>query len=184
MIKYVAFLRAINVGGRKVIKMETLRGVFESLGLSNVVTYLQSGNVAFDSRIKNQESLKSKVEKGLKESLGHEVTVVLLSHSDLAAIVKRDPFNGIKSSKDVMLFVAFFTSQPTSSPKLPFALPKENLEVIAAQDRAVCIVARRKENGWFGFPNNFIEKQFGVSGTTRNWNTVKRIVEALKTDTD
>jgi len=175
MAKYVAFLRGINVGGKKIIKMEILRGIFESLGLSNVQTYIASGNVLFDTRAKNEKTLRSKLEKGMEESLGHEVRVALLEFSEVASIVDQDPFKGIKASADVALFVTFLAEEPAQSPKLPFVFPKDNLEVIALQGRAAFIIARRKQNGMFGFPNDFIEKQFGVTGTTRNWNTVQKI---------
>jgi len=178
MSKYVAFLRGINVGGSKIIKMEVLRGLFESLGFTNVTSYIQSGNVIFDARTKNLTTLKAKVEQELKSSLGHEISVAVVSFSDLAAIVEQDPFAGIEVDDDVMLFVTFLSAQPEAIPKLPLAVPKENFEVIGLQDRAVFIVARRKSDGRAAFPNAFIEKQFGVPGTTRNWSVVKKIAKS------
>lgn len=175
MSKYVAFLRGINVGGSKVIKMEVLRALFESLGFANVTTYIQTGNVIFDARAKNLMALKSKVEQELKDSLGHEISVALMNFSDLTAIAKQDPFEGIEVDENVMLFVTFLSAQPAAIPKLPLAVPKENFEVIGLQDRAVFIVARRKSDGRAAFPNAFIEKQFGVPGTTRNWSVVQKI---------
>jgi uncharacterized protein (DUF1697 family) len=67
-------------------------------------------------------------------------------------------------------------TEPNSRPKLPLISATENLEVFAIKDRAAFILCHRKKNGWFGFPNNFIEKQLGVSATTRNWTTVRKIV--------
>ena len=178
MDQYVAFLRGINVGGNKLIKMESLRQVFESLGFTNVWTYIASGNIVFDARANNAGAIKTKIEKELKDSLGHQVTVALLTFADLASIVKADPFAGIEASKDVGLYVAFLSSPATLRPRLPLTFPKENVEVLALQDRAVFIVVQRKPDGTFAFPNDFIEKQFGVVATTRNWNTVRKIVEA------
>jgi uncharacterized protein (DUF1697 family) len=177
MTKYVAFLRGINVGGKKIIKMEILRGIFEALGMSNVQTYIASGNVLFDTRARSEKALRSKLESGM----GHEVRVALFEFPEVASIVDQDPFKGIKATPDVALFVTFLAEKPKQSPKLPFVFAKENLEVIALVGRAAFIVARRKQNGMFGFPNDFIEKQFGVTGTTRNWNTVQKIA-ALVTD--
>ena len=177
MSKYVAFLRGINVGGNKLIKMETLREVFESMGFTEVATYIASGNVIFESRSKNVPSLKSKIESGLQKAFGHEVLVSLFSFEDLAALRKQDLFNGIEAGKDVGLFVAFLVAPPTLTPKLPISVPKYNFDVLAARDRAVFIVVRRNEKGQAAFPNDFIEKQFGVRATTRNWNTVKKIAE-------
>lgn len=175
MIKYIAFLRGINVGGRKLIKMEALRRIFESMGFANVRTYIQSGNVIFEARKKNLSTLRTKIENELKNTLGYEVSVIVLAFSDLALLEEKDPFKRIEMSKDVMLFVTFLSSEPTSTPKLPIAVEKENFEVIAVVGRAAFTVSRLKKNGRFGFPNDFIEKQFGVVGTSRNWTTVRKI---------
>jgi len=170
MVTYVAFLRAINVGGHKLIKMEALRRAFESLGCKNVRTYIQSGNVIFDSASVNSVTLSRKIEKRLKEVFGHEVTVILRELSELEALVKRNPFKRVKADAGVMLFAVFLSEEPKTKPKLPLVSTTENLEVFEIKDRAAFIVSRR------GFPNLFVEKQLGVLGTTRNWNTVNKIV--------
>lgn len=181
MVKYVVFLRGINVGGRKIIRMEDLRRVFESLGFANVKTYIQSGNVIFDARLKNLTTLKTNVENELKKAFGHEVNVMPIAFSDLTSMVKQDPFKQIETGKDAMLFATFLSSEPTSTARLPLTSTKENLEVIDVRGRAAFTVARRKKDGRCGFPNDFIEKQLGVAGTSRNWSTVKKIVELVET---
>ncbi len=70
MPKYVAFLRAINVGGHTV-KMDYLRGLFEAIGSRNVETFIASGNVIFDSKSKNAPALERRIEKHLEETLGY-----------------------------------------------------------------------------------------------------------------
>ena len=177
MVTYVAFLRAINVGGQKLIKMEALRGALKRLGFKNVRTYIQSGNVIFDSASVNSPALTRKIEKKLKEVFGHEVTVMLRKLSELETLVKRNPFKKIKPDTGVMLFVVFFSKEPEKKPAVPLVSTTENLEVFEIKDRTAFVVSRRKKNGWFGFPNAFVEKQLGVPGTTRNWNTVNKIVQ-------
>ena len=176
MITYIAFLRAINVGGQKLIKMEVLRRIFESLGLKNVRTYIQSGNIVFASTSTNSTALTRKIEKKLKEVTGHEVTVILRKFSEIEVLVKQNPFRKIKPGSDGVLFVVFLSAMPTTKPKLPLVSKPENLEVLTIKDGAAFVVSRRKKNGLFGYPNNFVEKQLGVSGTTRNWSTVNKIV--------
>lgn len=178
MITYVAFLRGINVGGHKIIRMEELARTFASAGLKKVKTYIQSGNVIFDSAEADVSVLEKKIERKLLKSFGHEVPVVVLPLTDLAAIVRRNPFSQIKTGADAVLFVAFLDSEKKVRPKLPLKSSAENLEVFAVKDRAAFIVARRKKTGRFGFPNSFVEKEFGVSATTRNWNSLKKIVAA------
>lgn len=175
MEKYVAFLRGINVGGHKLVKMEALRQIFESLGFKDVSTYIQSGNVIFVARATNLTSLKKKIEKALKAELGHEVIVAVVPLSEVVAIVKADPFKGIEASKDVALYVAFFCGEATARPPVPFTDPKEYVDLIGFHEHAAFIVAHRKPNGQHGFPGGFMENQFGVSGTTRNMNTVTKI---------
>ncbi|HEX9961588.1 MAG TPA: DUF1697 domain-containing protein, partial [Pyrinomonadaceae bacterium] len=70
MIKYVAFLRGINVGGRHLVKMEDLRVLFASMNFENVKTYIQSGNVIFETSETSADVLAGKIERGLKEALG------------------------------------------------------------------------------------------------------------------
>ena len=183
MTRYVAFLRAINVAGQKLIKMKDLAQIFAAAGCKNVNTYIQSGNVIFDSKSTNSAALSKKIERTLQQALGYEVTIILRTIAELEALVRRDPFKKIKTGDQVMLFVVFLSNQTKPTPKLPLISIKENLELFEIKDGAAFIVSRRKQNGWFGFPNAFVEKELGVVGTTRNWNTVNKIVhfaEALR----
>ncbi|HEY8226260.1 MAG TPA: DUF1697 domain-containing protein [Pyrinomonadaceae bacterium] len=179
MTHYIAFLRAVNVG-KRVVRMDALAKIFKSADLHDVKTHIQSGNVTFKARTTNVEALRRKIEKQLYASLGYEVKVMLRSVEELANVVKRNPFKQIDPDKNVMLFVSFLASEPTKRPRLPLRSESENLDVIALRDKAAFTVSRRKKNGWFGFPNLFIEKQLGVNATTRNWTTVKRIVASTE----
>lgn len=175
-IRYVAFLRGINVGGKKPIKMEDLRRVFESLRFQNVRTFIASGNVIFDSAEWDRKALTKKIERALFKAFSHEVPVVLLTVSELQGIVRRNPFKRLKPSADVVMFVAFFAEKPAAKAKMPMHSDTENLEVLAVTDRAAFILCHRKKNGRFAFPNNFFEKQFEVVATTRNWTSVNKFV--------
>lgn len=176
MVRYVAFLRGINVGGNKLIKMEALAAAFISAGFRNVKTYIASGNVIFDSGAK-PDTLAKKIERKLLQTFGHQIAVMVFQLADLQALVKRSPFKRVKRDKDVMLFVILLRSEVTGV-KLPLESKTENFRVIAIQDRAAFMVARRKKTGWFVYPNNFIEKEFRVAATTRNWSTVEKVVMA------
>lgn len=177
---YVAFLRGINVGGRKVIKMTELARIFTSSGLKNVRTYIASGNVIFESGSANRTAITKKTEKALRENLGYEVTVVLRTLSELETIVARNPFKQRTSGAGVMQCVVFLAAEPKSKIRMPLISTTENLEVFELADQTAFVVAGRKKNGSFGFPNNFVEKEFGVAGTTRNWNTVNKILQAAE----
>ena len=176
MTRYVAFLRAINVAGQKLIKMQELARIFAAAGCKNVRTYIQSGNVIFDSKSTNSAALTKKIERTLQQALGYEVTVILRTLAEVEALVRRNPFKKIKTDDEVMPFVVFLSHQPKPTPKLPLISIRESLELFEIKNGAAFIAARRKQNGWFGFPNAFVEKELGVVGTTRNWNTVNKIV--------
>jgi uncharacterized protein (DUF1697 family) len=177
MIRYVAFLRGINVAGQKLIKMEKLARIFASMGFHNVRTYIQCGNVIFDHASGNSVRLRKKIERTLQDVLGYEVTVILRPLAEVKAIVERNPFRKIKADDGVMLCVVFLCAEPPTKPKLPLISATEKLEVFEVRDRAAFIVARRKKSGWFGFPNNFVEKELGVLATTRQVTTVRKIVD-------
>lgn len=104
MPRFVAFLRAINVGGRNV-KMDQLRRIFESAGFSNVETFIASGKVIFESSSKNQKTLEKKLERELERSLGYPVLVFVRSFEHLAVIVSYQPFK--KMPERGALYIAF-----------------------------------------------------------------------------
>src|SRR5262245_43574496 len=107
MPKYVAFLRAINVGGH-VVKMDHLRSLFEALKFSNVETFIASGNVIFDSKTTDTKALESKIEKHLKQQLGYEVITFLRSLPELKAISAYKAFHDKELSNETnTLYVGF-----------------------------------------------------------------------------
>lgn len=173
--RYVAFLRGINVGGNKLIKMEDLRRCIAAAGFKNVRTFIASGNVLFDAPDTNPDLIARNIEKKLRKTFAHEIAVVVLKIAELRRTIKFDPFKHLPPSKEVMLFVTFLSSAPSRKIKLPMRSVTENLEVIAVKGQVVFMVARHKKNGWFGFPSNYLEKELAVIATTRNWSTVKKI---------
>src|SRR5258708_40243516 len=180
MTRYVAFLRAINVAGQKLIKMDELARIFTAAGFKNARTYIQSGNVIFDATSGNAVALRKKIERTLQDVLGYEVTVVLRRLADIEEIVKRNPFKTVKTNAEAMPFVVFLSEEPRRTPKLPLISTTENVEVFEVRDRAPFIVSGRKKNGSFGYPNKFVEKELGGLGTTRNCNTGNKILKAAE----
>ncbi len=179
MTKYVALLRGINVGGKNLMKMDALRGAFEAAGLKNVRTFQQAGNVVFESRGNNPGSIANRLGNLCAQAFTADLRVVVFSVDELAQIVKRDPFKRVEPG-DVMLCVVFLFDEPAQRPRLPIISTTDKLELIALKNRAAFVVARRKKTGWFGFPNNFVEKQLGVTATTRQWSTVKKLIDFVQ----
>ena len=175
MAKYVAFLRGINVGGR-VIKMDALRQIFIKAGVKNVKTYIQSGNVIFESS-SDPDVIVKKIEKALLNELGYEVPVLLRTVEELEEIIKLNPFKKVKSKYDVKHYVVFFYNEPVTKPKLPLHSPKKDVEVFHIHKTTAFCLSRSMDGKVWGFPNAFIEKEFKMPATTRNWNTVCKVIE-------
>jgi len=117
MPKYIAFLRAINVGGHTV-KMDQLRDLFEELGFANVETFIASGNVIFDTKSSNAKSLEGKIEKHLAKALGYEVKTFVRSVAELAKIASHPSFSDEElATEGNTLFVCFVADRPTNDAK-------------------------------------------------------------------
>src|SRR5215216_880237 len=116
-MKYVAFLRAINVGGHTV-KMDHLRSLFEALGFSNVETFIASGNVIFDSKSQNTKALEKKIESCLEEALGYKVATFIRATDELAAIANYKPFNDAElKAEGNALYIAFLADRASDEAK-------------------------------------------------------------------
>src|SRR3954451_4103174 len=112
MPRYIAFLRAINVGGHNV-KMAQLRALFEELGFSNVETFIASGNVIFDSPATDVQALEQQIENHLQTALGYAVATFLRSTAELAAVAAYQPFSQAQlAAEGGSLYVAFLRAAP------------------------------------------------------------------------
>jgi uncharacterized protein (DUF1697 family) len=171
MIKYVAFLRGINVGGHKLVKMQDLSATFQELGHANVTTYIQSGNVVFESAESDMGQLTAGLQQALLELQGAPVAVMLRTVVQLQALVKKNPFQNLKPRDDEKLYVTFLAGKPNRKPKLPLSSAKKDVEVLEIRNLDVFSISR-KQNGRFGFPNLLVEKELAVPATTRAWATV------------
>lgn len=175
MARYIALLRGINVSGQKLIKMEELRKHFEIPGFRNIVTYIQSGNVLFDTEDKKQELIRKKIEDQLIVKLGYAVPAIVRSLADIKSVIKSNPFDEPKAGEKVKLYVSFLSGIP--APGL-----NEALEAFSNESEQVKVINREvyllsESYGTSRFPNTFIEKKLGVQSTVRNWNTVNKILE-------
>jgi uncharacterized protein (DUF1697 family) len=180
--RHIAFLRAVNVRGHAIIKMTDLRDAFLAAGCGNVTTFIQSGNVIFDTPAENPSALFRRINVKVRELAGGEPAIVYRTARELEALARSAPFKGLENERRLKLYVTFLDRPPLSRPSFPLLLPKDALEAIGMKGLDVLLVSRPKPNGFYGFPNNFIEKVFGVSGTSRNWTTVTKILALTRQD--
>ncbi len=179
-MRYLAFLRAINVGKRQV-KMERLRSLFEECGFKNVETFIASGNVLFETRSQNAEALLKKIEKHLQTSLGFEVVVFLRNEKELVAMAKYQPFTpAAMKGEDPKLFVGFLANAPAKEAAAGLTSCSDKLNDFRVHGRDLYWLARGNilESGFYG-PR--LEKTIGMRTTLRNINTVQRLAAKLAT---
>jgi len=180
MIKYVAFLRGINVGGHKAVKMEELKKAFEALGFENVKTLLASGNVLFEAPHASASTLAKKIESKLETAFGHEIGVLIRKIEELQRLAEANPFAGVKVTPQTRLYVTFLSEKPKSGLKIPYESPDKSFKIIRATGSEVCSVLTLSPNSRTVDLMSILEKEFGRKVTTRNWNTIEKILKASR----
>ncbi len=177
--RYIAFLRGINVGGR-VVKMEQLRRLFAELGLSNVRSYINSGNIFFDAGAgeEGRALLVQRIGQHLHSSLGYEVPVFLRTTAEVGAILAQEPFKEIALTDDKR-FCVVFTDIPLND-ALDFPVPssKHDMDLIAVNRYEAFVI-------WYitdGQPSSgkFPEHVLPARNTTRFFHTLKKILAAAQ----
>ncbi|QYA24110.1 DUF1697 domain-containing protein [Gramella sp. MT6] len=176
MNKKIAILRGINVGGKRKILMNDLKALSDELGLEDAQTYIQSGNLIFNSNKENSE-LEDMLEKSISERFGFEVPVIVRDSKELETSVSKNPF--FKDPDISELHLTFLKESPS----------KENLEKIQSykcepdkfklEGNNVFILCKGKYHQT-KLSNNFFEKKLKVGATTRNWITVLKLIELSK----
>jgi uncharacterized protein (DUF1697 family) len=174
---YIALLRGINVSGQKIIKIEELRKLFESLGFENVKTYIQSGNVIFNSRIDSAEKIVKSVEKKIKEVYSFDVTVIIRTRDELSTIIKSNPFSKTNPAEKLyVLFLSDIANNDNVEKLLPYKSKTEEFRLIGKE----IYLYYPDGYGKSKLTNNIFESKLGVKATTRNWNTVNKLFEMSK----
>lgn len=182
MTVYVSMLRAVNVGGTSSIKMEALRAVYESLGLSDVRTLLQSGNVLFRSNLGNRQALVRRIAQEIERQLHLKVEVILRTLAEVATIVERGPILSPRADSRKLL-VMFLSGVPDAAAQAALTKwhkSKELKEMMELRGPEIYLyypdgVGRSK------LTSAVIEGKLDTPGTARNWNTLVKLVEAGRT---
>lgn len=176
MTTYIAILRGINVSGKNKIKMAELRDKLATLGLQNFKTYIQSGNLVFSHPASSPDVLASDIKEAIFKHFGYDVPVLALKAEKLREVLEGNPFINQRSEDEGKLHITFLAEEPASE-KLAllsnYAYPPD--EIIAGE-QAVYVFC---PNGYgrTKFNNDFFEKKLGVTATTRNWKTSKKLLE-------
>ena len=174
MAVYLSMLRGINLGKRRV-NMDDLRALYESLGLTEAQTYVQSGNVVFKSKLKDERKLAALIEKGIEHRYGFTSDVVLRSADELEAVVAANPFakgNDIHPGKLLVWFVREAPSAATR--KAVLAVPSDPEELRLGEREIYCYFPNGQARPGIKWAS--VEKALAVPGTGRNWNSVTQLL--------
>lgn len=175
MTRYIALLRGINVGGKKKILMKDLKEIFRELGFNNIQTYVQSGNVIFDSQKDiSTAKLENNIKNAIKKAYDFEVTVIIRTPPRLKKIISKNPFE--PGAGDIKQNYLVFLNE---HPKAEDISELENLnsadEFKIDEDHIYVKYASKYSDSKLN--NNFFENKLGVSASTRNWQTVLKLDE-------
>lgn len=174
MPRYIAFLRAINVGGNNIVKMDFLRHLFESLGFSNVETFIASGNIVFETTSKNARVLEREIENRLREALGYEVATFIRTDTELAAIANYKPFSQSDLDRAVALNIAFLADRLDDKSSQKLMAMRTDVDDFHLHGREIYWLCRKKQSG-SKISNAVLEKALGQRSTLRGANTVKKM---------
>ena len=177
MLRYIAFLRAINVGGGRTIKMKALPQPFESLGFSNVATFIASGNVLFETRAKSVKALEKKIENRLREELGYGVATFIRTDTQLARIARYKSFPQAKINDASEFNIILLSDKLGKRSRQKVMELKTDTNEIHVRGREIYWL-RRKEKGKSTFSTILFEKVLGKRFTIRSAKTIKKM--ALK----
>ncbi|HTT65509.1 MAG TPA: DUF1697 domain-containing protein [Bryobacteraceae bacterium] len=176
MTVMVSLLRGVNLAGHRKVKMDDLRALYESLGLAAVQTYINSGNVLFKTNGRDPARLRKRIEDAIESCCGFRSDVILRTPSDLRDVVSRNPFAARPSLDPSRLAVHFLAAPPAAE-------ARDGLLAIDAAPEELRIDGREL---YIYFPNGMarpklsmtlVEKKLRTPGTSRNWNTVRKLLE-------
>jgi uncharacterized protein (DUF1697 family) len=174
MNTFVALLRGINVGGKKMVPMPALRSLFSALGHADVVTYIQSGNVVFRTPGRKEKEIAVALEQEIAATFGISVTVLLRTPAELEAIAENNPF--LEGKADISKLHVVFLAEPPA-PKAATKLDPERSPPDEFRLRGREIYLHLPNGmGRSKLTIDYFERRLGVAASARNWNTLLRLL--------
>ena len=172
---FVALLRGINVGGRNKVSMPELKSSLASLGLEDVVTYIQSGNVVFRSPTGDRKELAARMERQIAEAFGVSPTVLLRTPSELVKIADGNPFLKAEADHSKQLHVVFLGGRPSADAVAqldPGRSPPDEFSVRGSE----IYLHLPNGSGRSKLTLDYFERRLGLAATARNWNTLLKLL--------
>jgi len=173
MNKYIALLRGINVGGHRKILMAELKAMFIKEGFSNPVSYIQSGNVIFESKIANVSELENTISTAIYDQFGFDVPVLIKTSTYFKDVIETDIYK--KSDENVkFIYFTFLSKTPSKSDVVAFnqlEFGNDKFKILGQTIHVLFAVPSHKSK----LTNKLIENKLNCKATTRNWKTVNKL---------
>ena len=181
--QYLALLRGINVGGNNIIKMADLKACFENMGFTEVVTYIQSGNVLFRSAEKDKTRLTRKIEQVLSERFSYKSRLVVVEHKELKKVVVWAP-KGFGKELDKYRYDVIFLKEPLTPGEATKNLSiKEGVDSAYA-GKSVLYFSRLISKASQSHLTKIIKLPVYQNMTIRNWNTTNKLLALMEKESD
>lgn len=181
MNSYLCLLRGINVSGKKKILLADFRKLLTKNNFREVKTYIQSGNVIFNSSLRNPSEISALIEHLISENYGYDVPCITYNLKEYSGIITNNPFIEECNENDKQPYVCFTKNIISEEQQLKLNQLKYDGECIIAKSNAVYLYSEIPAHK-AKISNNLIEKILKSSCTTRNWRTVNKLHELLKTN--
>src|SRR5256884_1784351 len=179
MTTFVSLFRGINVGGHQAVRMDAPKELHESLGLQDVATYIQSGNVVFTSDDADVTRIQKDIEDGFTQKFGFQVKVMVRTADEFNVIIENNPFQNHPMKESKWVVAMFLATHPVSTAREDIQKAYTGPEELYIIGQEVYIyypegIGRSK------LTNTFLEKKLKTTGTARNWNTVLRLQKMMQ----
>ncbi len=176
MNTFIAMLRGVNVSGQKKIAMDGLRGLCVALNLANVRTYVQSGNIVFESDEQDASILAERIQAQIMNAYGYSVQIFVRSPEDLQRIIANNPFLNKRNENPAWLHVTFLHGTPPEAKLSELKNPSDEGDEFSFGEKAIFLFCPHGY-GRTKLSNTFFERKLGVPATTRNWKTVNALYQ-------
>jgi uncharacterized protein (DUF1697 family) len=171
----ISMLRGVNVGGHNLINMAALRALYESLGFSQPLTYVQSGNVVFLTKERGEARVAKRIEDAIEQKFGFRPGVILRTSAEMRDVIARNPFAKRSGIEPAKLLVSFLSSELAPEAREAILKIKVGPEQVKVEPRELYIY----------FPDGMgrsklpplLDRAQKKTATGRNWNTVSKLLE-------
>ena len=179
METYIALLRGINVSGQKKVPMADLRNMLDTLNFRNTKTYIQTGNIVFDSRENDTYVLEEKIKGGIRSTFGFDVPVLVKSKNEFERILQRNPYTDPEAIDKKQVYFVLLKKAPEEKFIEEFSEDSYENEVFFIAGACVYLFCKAGY-GKAKLDNNRIERKLKVEATTRNFRTMTKLLEMAK----